>query len=260
MEPALLTAKTGLDAHRRYIEVTGNNLANLNTTGFKRDRAVFNSLSYQEIVSPGAQQTQDTNRPTGLMIGTGVRVSNTEKVFMEGSQLRTEKDLDMMIVGRGFFKVTHNDGIAYTRDGTFQLNENGEVVTPFGDLLEPAITVPEGTVSIDISSDGVISALVSGSTTPQELGQLEIATFINPAGLKPIGDNLYLETQASGAEIAGTPGSEGFGRIEQGALEASNVNVVEELVNLIGGQRAFEITSRVMETVDQMLEYFTRQT
>ena len=259
MIPALWTAKTGLDAQQTRMSVVSNNLANVNTMGFKRDRAVFEDLLYQNVRQVGAQSSQDTQLPSGLLLGTGVRTVATEKLHTQGNIIQTESSLDMAIQGRGFLQILLPDGtIAYTRDGSFQLNSEGQIVTSSGYSLQPDITVPENTLSITIGSDGVVSALVAGNIDPTELGNIELADFINPTGLQAIGQNLYRETAASGAPQTGTPGLTGLGTLVQGAVESSNVNVVEELVNMIETQRAYEMNSKAISTTDQMLQYVSQ--
>jgi flagellar basal-body rod protein FlgG len=258
MNPALWVAKTGLDAEQTRMRVIANNLANVNTTGFKRGRPVFEDLLYQNVRQVGAASSQDAVLPSGLMLGTGVRTVATEKLFFQGNVLQTDNPLDVAIQGRGFFQVLRPDGsLAYTRDGSFQINENGDIVTSSGAQLQPAITVPENTLSLTIGVNGTVSALVAGSTAPTEIGTLEIADFINPAGLQPIGENLFVESAASGAPQPGTPGLTGLGGLIQGSLESSNVNIVEELVNMIETQRAYEVNSRAISTTDEMLRFLT---
>ena len=258
MHPALWIAKTGLDAQQTQMAVITNNLANVNTTGFKRSRAVFEDLLYQTVRQPGAQSSQDSQLPSGLMLGTGVRPVATEKLFTQGNIIQTGNSLDLAITGRGFFQVLLPDGTrAYTRDGSFQLSADGELVTANGFAVDPGITVPEQTLSLTVGADGTVSVLVSGESSPSEIGQLQLADFINPAGLQPMGDNLFLETASSGNPQSGSPGDTGLGTLVQGSLESSNVNVVEELVNMIETQRAYEMNSKAIETTDQMLAFVT---
>jgi flagellar basal-body rod protein FlgG len=259
-ERALWVAKTGLDAQQTRMSVIANNLANVNTTGFKKARPVFEDLLYQNVRQVGAQSTQDTELPTGLQLGTGVRVVATEKIHTQGNILQTENSLDVAISGRGYFQVLMSNGdINYTRDGTFQLNSDGQMVTSGGLELEPGITIPNDVISITIGRDGTISVLQPGSAAPTQVGQLELADFVNPAGLEPIGENLFRESVSSGTPNLGTPGENEFGSLIQGSLETSNVNVVEELVNMIETQRAYEMNSKAISTTDQMLEYVTNQ-
>lgn len=260
MYPALWIAKTGLDAEQTRMSVISNNLANVNTTGFKRDRAVFEDLMYQNIRQSGAASTEETSLPSGLYIGTGVRTVATQKLHTQGNIIQTENSLDVAVQGNGFFQVTHPDGsIVYTRDGTFGQDSTGQVVTQNGYLLEPAITVPANTVSLTIGNDGTVSALVAGNSTPTTIGNITVAQFINPTGLEAIGDNLYRETASSGAPQVDTPGQNGSGTLLQGFLESSNVNVVEELVNMIETQRAYEMNSKAISTTDDMLAYVSQQ-
>ena len=258
MHPALWIAKTGLDAQQTQMAVITNNLANVNTTGFKRGRAVFADLLYQTVRQPGAQSSQDSQLPSGLMLGTGVRSVATEKLFTQGNIVQTGNQLDLAVNGRGFFQILLPDGTrAYSRDGSFQLSANGELVNSNGYALDPGITIPEQTQSVTIGADGTVSVLVSGESSPTEVGQLQLADFINPAGLQPMGENLFLETAASGDPQAATPGEDGVGTLVQGSLESSNVNVVEELVNMIETQRAYEMNSKAIATTDEMLAFVT---
>ena len=260
MNPALWAAKTGLDAQQTRLAVTSNNLANVSTSGFKKGRGVFEDLMYQNIRQVGAATSQDTQAPSGLHLGTGVRVVATQKLYTQGSLSQTGNPLDLAIEGRGFFQIQMPDGgTTYTRDGSFQLNPQGALVTSSGYALQPGITVPDGTRSISTGRDGTVSARVLGQPVPVQVGQLQLADFINPAGLEPLGENLLAESAASGAPQAGTPGQNGLGTTFQGALESSNVNVVEELVNMIETQRAYEMNSKAISTTDQMLEYVTNQ-
>ncbi len=256
MDRALSIAKTGLDAQQTRMALVANNLANVNTMGFKRDRGVFADLLYQNIRQPGAQSTQNSQLPSGLMLGTGVRTVATEKLFTQGNLTHTENSLDLAIQGRGFFQILQADGsFAYTRDGSFQIDSAGGVVNSEGLAMTPSITVPANTLSLTIGSDGVVSVLVAGSSTPSQIGTIQLADFINPTGLEPRGNNLFVETAASGSPQTGTPGLTGIGTLVQGALESSNVNVVEELVNMIETQRAYEMNSKAIATTDQMLQF-----
>lgn len=256
MTSALWNSKTGLDAQQMRMTVISNNLANANTTGFKRDRAVFEDLLYQNVRQPGAQSSQDTQLPTGLQLGTGVRVVATEKLFTQGNTTKTDASLDIAIQGRGFFQIQLPDGsLAYTRDGSFTLNSQGQMVNSSGYVLTPAITVPASSLSITIGVDGTVSALAPGATAPAQIGNIQLADFINETGLQARGENLFAETAASGSPTPGIPGQNGLGTVIQGALETSNVNVVEELVNMIETQRTYEINSRAIETADGMLRY-----
>ncbi|MCC5859935.1 MAG: flagellar basal-body rod protein FlgG [Ectothiorhodospiraceae bacterium] len=258
MNPALWVAKTGLDAQQTRMQVVSNNLANVNTTGFKKDRAVFEDLVYQTVRQAGGQNTQDTQLPTGLNLGTGVRVVATEKTHAQGNLVQTDNALDLAIEGRGFFQVLQNDGtVAYTRDGSFSINADGEVVTSSGQLLQPNINIPPNAQEITIGRDGTVSATVPGQAQPVQVGNIQLAEFINPAGLEPMGGNLYRETAASGDPQLGVPGLNGIGRLIQGSLESSNVNIAEELVNMIETQRAFETNTKAISSTDQMLQFIT---
>ncbi|SFR42822.1 flagellar basal-body rod protein FlgG [Marinobacter daqiaonensis] len=258
MHPALWVSKTGLSAQDTNMSTISNNLANVNTTGFKRDRAVFQDLLYQVNRQPGGLNTQNSELPSGLQLGTGVRVVGTAKQFSQGNLQVTEQPLDMAVNGRGFFQVQMPDGnIAYTRDGQFQLNSDGDIVTPDGYLLEPNITVPENATSVTIGKDGTVSAVVENQANPVNLGEIPLVDFINPQGLQAVGNNLFRETAASGNPQEGEPGIGGLGTIEQGMTEASNVEVVEELVNMITTQRAYEMNSKVVSSTDQMLQFIT---
>ena len=258
MNSSLWAAKTGLDAQQTKMSVISNNLANANTNGFKSSRAVFEDLLYQNRRQPGAQSSQDTRYASGTMLGTGVRLVATQKVFSQGVVGQTDNALDVAVNGRGFFEILLPDGsLAYTRDGSFQLNDQGELVTSSGYPVQPGISVPSGAQSITIGTDGTVSVKLQGQAAPVQQGTLQLTDFINPGGLEPRGENLYLETASSGAPQTGTPGLNGLGTITQGALEGSNVNVVEELVNMIMAQRTYEMNSKAIATSDQMLEYAT---
>jgi len=260
MYPALWIAKTGLDAQQTRMSVISNNLANVNTTGFKRDRASFEDLIYQNVRQVGANSSQDTELPSGLNLGTGVRTVATQKLHTQGNLVQTGNNLDFAIEGRGFFQILTPDGsIQYTRDGTFSLNQDGEIVSPNGYPLEPAITIPADTLSVTLGSDGTVSVLVSGDDAPTQIGNIELADFINPTGLEAMGGNLFRESLASGTPTVTTPGQDGTGTLLQGTLETSNVNVVEELVNMIETQRAYEMNSKAISTTDEMLAYVTNQ-
>lgn len=258
MNLALWAAKTGLDAQNTRMAVIANNLANVSTTGFKAGRVSFQDLMYQNVQQVGAQSTQNTQYPTGLSLGTGVRLAATEKDYSQGSVLQTNGSLDMAINGLGFFQITMPDGtLAYTRDGSFSLDSQGNVVNASGYPLSPAITIPAGAQSISIGADGTVSVTLPGSTKPTSVGQVQLATFVNDEGLQPTGNNLLVESAASGAPQVGTPGTSGIGTLQQGALETSNVNSVTELVNMIETQRAYEMNSKAINTVNQMLQFLT---
>ncbi|MEE9342589.1 MAG: flagellar basal-body rod protein FlgG [Gammaproteobacteria bacterium] len=258
MNSALWVAKTGLEAQQTRMSVISNNLANVNTTGFKRDRASFEDLLYQNVRQVGALSSQDTRIPTGLQLGTGVRTVATEKLHTVGNIINTENSLDVAIQGRGFFQVLMPDGnVGYSRDGSFKMDSSGQLVTSNGYLIQPAITVPANAISLTIGSDGIVSAQIPGAVAPTQLGNIQTADFINPTGLQPVGENLFLETASSGAPSTGAPGLNGRGSVIQGSLESSNVNVVEELVNMIETQRAYEMNSKAIATTDQMLQYIS---
>ena len=260
MNPALWAAKTGLDAQQTRMAVTSNNLANVGTTGFKKGRAVFEDLLYQNVRQVGAATSQDTLAPTGLSLGTGVRVVATEKSFTQGNLSQTGNAFDVAISGRGFFQVLLPDGtMGYTRDGSFNVNAQGELVTASGYAVQPGITIPDGAQSVSIGKDGTVSVQIAGQAAATQVGSLQLFDFINPAGLQPRGENMYVESAASGTATSGTPGLNGLGMVEQGSLEASNVNVVDELVNMIETQRAYEMNSKAISTTDRMLEYVTQQ-
>lgn len=260
MYPALWIAKTGLDAQQTRMSVIANNLANVNTTGFKRDRAAFEDLIYQNIRQVGAQSSEDTQLPSGLALGTGVQTVATQKLHTQGNIVNTDNAFDFAVEGKGYFQVLHPDGsIVYTRDGNFSLSSAGQMVTSNGYAVEPAITIPANTLSVTVGSDGVVSALVAGSSAPTQVGTLTLADFINPSGLEAIGKNLFRETAASGAPAATSPGTDGLGTLVQGALEGSNVNVVTELVNMIETQRAYEMNSKAISTTDDMLSFISNQ-
>lgn len=259
MMNALWVSKTGLSAQDTQLSTISNNLANVATVGFKRDRVNFEDLLYQIRRQPGAQSSENNQLPSGLQIGTGVRVVSTQKEFTEGSLQITDNALDVAINGRGFFEILLPDGTtAYTRNGEFQLSRDGEVVNSDGLVIQPAITVPAGAKSVTIGKDGTVSVVLPGEATAQQIGQLTTTDFINPAGLEAMGGNLFLETTASGSPTNGTPGLDGLGTLVQSSLENSNVQVVEELVNMITTQRAYEMNAKVISTSDQMLGYITQ--
>ena len=258
MNPALWAAKTGLDAQQTRMAVVSNNLANVNTTGFKKSRAVFEDLLYQNVRQVGAATSQDTQAPSGMSLGTGVRVVATEKTYTQGNLSQTGNSLDLAINGRGFFQILLPDGtLAYTRAGDFQLSSQGQLVTASGYVVQPGISIPQGAQSISIGADGVVSVLLAGQSTPTQVGSLQLADFVNPTGLQARGENLLLETAASGTAQPGTPGQSGLGLLEQGAIERSNVNVVDEMVAMIEPQRAYEMNTKAIQTTDQMLQYLS---
>ncbi|MGA7800100.1 MAG: flagellar basal-body rod protein FlgG [Gammaproteobacteria bacterium] len=256
MNQSLWVAKTGLDAQQTQMAVISNNLANVNTTGYKSSRASFESLLYQNARQVGAQSSQNTQLPTGLELGTGVQTVGTEKLFTQGNLVQTGNSLDVAIQGRGFFQVLKPDGtLAYSRDGSFKLDSTGQLVTSNGYVVQPAITVPSGAQSVTIGTDGVVSAKLPGSASPTQIGTLQLADFVNPGGLQPVGQNLYEETASSGAPSTGNPSLNGLGTVVQGSLETSNVNVVSQLVDMIETQRAYEMNSKAISTTDQMMQY-----
>ena len=256
MYSAMWVAKSGLDAQQLRLSVISNNLANVSTNGFKRSRAVFEDLLYQNVRQVGAQSSQDTQLPSGLALGTGVRMVATEKIHTQGNLVQTNNSLDVAIQGRGYFQVLAPDGgLAYSRNGAFQMNSQGQVVTAQGYLVQPAISVPSNATSLTIGSDGTVSALTPGSATPTQIGNLQLADFVNPTGLQAVGENLFKESGSSGSPQIGTPNANGLGGVIQGSLETSNVNVVEELVDMIEAQRAYELNSKAIATTDQMLQY-----
>ncbi len=253
---ALWVAKTGLDAQQTRLRVVANNLANVNTTGFKRDRAIFEDLLYQNVRQVGAQTTQNTQYPSGFYLGTGVRTVASEKLHTQGNITLTENALDVAVDGRGYFQILRPDGtLAYTRDGSFKMDLNGQLVTASGLLLQPVITIPQGAQSISIGRDGTVSVSVAGQAAPTQVGSIQLVDFVNPTGLEPIGQNLFIESAASGAPQAGTAGQNGLGELVQGSLETSNVNSVEELVNMIETQRAYEMNSKAISAADEMMQF-----
>ncbi len=259
-ERALWVAKTGLDAQQTRMAVIANNLANVNTTGYKKSRAIFEDLIYQNVRQAGAQSSQNTELPTGLQIGTGVRTVATEKLHTQGNMQQTDNSLDVAVNGRGFFQILMPNGdVNYTRDGSFKVDSTGQMVTSGGMLLEPNVTIPNDALSVSIGRDGTVSVVQPGSADSVQIGQIQLADFINPAGLNPVGENLFTETVASGAPVIGTPGEDEFGGVFQGSLETSNVNVVEELVSMIETQRAYEMNSKAISTTDEMLSFVTQQ-
>lgn len=257
---ALHVARTGLDAQNTRMRVIANNLANVNTTGFKRDRASFETLAYQHQIVAGARSDAENRYATGLNLGTGVRVGSTARIDTQGSLTVTNNALDVAIQGNGYFQVQMPDGTtAFTRAGDFNRSAEGQMVTSEGLPVIPNIQFPENVTGITIGTDGTVSATVAGDSEPTELGRLEIATFVNPAGLQSMGDNLLRETAASGAPIVGAGGEEGRGFIRQGSLENSNVNIVEELVDMIETQRAYEVNSKMISATDEMLQFVNQQ-
>jgi flagellar basal-body rod protein FlgG len=252
---ALHTAATGMMAQELNVQVISNNVANMRTTGFKRQRVNFQDLLYEQHRRAGTPTSEQNNQiPAGVFVGSGVKTVSTPRIMGQGNVSPTEKSYDMAIRGEGFFRISLPDGrTAYTRDGTFDLDSQGRLVTAEGNLIDPGITVPNNSTSVSISAQGVVSALTPGNPQPQQLGQITLARFINKTGLESVGDNLFIETAASGPAIDGTPGSEGFGNVQQGYVEESNVNAVTEISSLIAAQRAYELNARVITASDQML-------
>jgi flagellar basal-body rod protein FlgG len=256
---SLWIAKTGLDAQQTQLDVISNNLANVSTNGYKRTRAVFEDLLYQTLRQPGAASSQQTTIPSGLMLGTGVRPIATEHIFTQGSLQKTENTLDLAINGPGFFQIQMPDGtLSYTRDGAFQMDSTGQVVTSSGYPLSPAITIPSNTTSITISRDGIVSVMTAGATAVTQVGTIQLASFVNVGGMQSVGENLYVETASSGTPTPNTPGTNGTGLLNQGYVETSNVNVAEELVSMIQTQRAYELNSKAIQTSDAMLGRLTQ--
>jgi flagellar basal-body rod protein FlgG len=254
MMRALWTAATGMEAQQLHIDTIANNLANVNTHGFKKSRIDFEDLLYQTIREPGGTVAAGLVMPTGIQVGLGVKTAAIAKDFAQGAFEQTENPLDMAIEGNGFFRLLMPDGsIAYTRDGAFKLDNTGRVVSSDGFPLDPEIVIPEGAQSISVGTDGTVSVMVAGSTTPDEVGQVQISTFLNPSGLRSVGKNNYLPSGSSGEPLDGSPGDEGFGVVMQGFLESSNVQIVDEMVAMIVAQRAFETNSRAIQAADEML-------
>lgn len=257
---ALHVARTGLDAQNTRMQVIANNLANVNTTGFKRDRAAFETLTYQMVTAPGAKASGENLYATGLNLGTGVKMTGTARIDTQGTLTNTNNALDLAIEGAGYFQVLMPDGrTGYTRAGDFNLSPEGTVVTPSGMPLQPQIQVPNGATSITIGNDGTVSAMLPGQNEATELGKIETARFVNPAGLQSLGNNLLAETSASGAAQTGAAGLDGRGTISSGSLESSNVNVVEELVDMIETQRAYEVNSKMIQATDEMMKNANQQ-
>lgn len=254
MQRAMWSAASGMAAQQTQVDVIANNLANVNTNGFKRSRAEFADLFYQSVHAPGSNVTANTRRPTGIQIGLGSKAGGIKKVFEQGNARQTGNDLDMMIQGAGFFRIQLEDGtFAYTRDGSFTKSDTGDMVTATGALLDPGINIPDGVTTIEIGRDGTVSTF-DGTNGEQLVGEITIVNFINPAGLRSLGDNMYAETAASGVPTEGTPGQDGLGSLLGQAVEVSNVSIVTELVDLISAQRAYELNSRAIQTSDEMLQ------
>lgn len=255
MIKSLWIAKTGLTAQQMNMDIISNNLANVSTSGFKRQRAVFEDLLYQTVRQPGAQSSEQTALPSGLQIGTGVRPVATERIHSQGNLEATDNSSDVAINGQGFFQVLLPDGTqAYTRNGAFQVNQNGQLVTAAGYEIQPTINIPSNAIKMTVARDGVVNVTLANQSTQVQVGQLTLHTFINDTGLESMGENLYLETESSGAPTENTPGLNGAGLLYQGYTETSNVNVAEELVNMIQVQRAYEINSKAISASDQMLQ------
>lgn len=256
---SLWISKTGLDAQQIQMDVIANNLANVSTNGFKRSRAVFEDLLYQTLRQPGAQSSQQTQIPSGLQIGTGVRPVAAERIHTQGNLQLTSNQLDVAIQGAGFFQVQMPDGTtAYSRDGSFQMDSQGQLVTSSGFPIQPALTIPANAINVSIGRDGIVSVTQPGVAAPVQIGSLQLATFINPAGLQSLGENLYQETASSGTPSTNVPGTNGSGLLNQNYVETSNVNVVEEMVNMIQTQRAYEINSKAITTSNEMLQKLTQ--
>ncbi|GLQ48871.1 flagellar basal-body rod protein FlgG [Dyella flava] len=261
MFSSLWIAKTGLDAQQTEMDVISNNLANASTTGFKASRASFQDLMYQNEGQPGGQTTEQTEAPSGLLLGTGVKVVGSEKLFTQGAITQTGNSLDVAVQGNGFIQVSLPDGtVAYTRDGSLHEDSTGQLVTADGYPLVPSITLPANVNSVTIGTDGTVSTTANGSTTPTQIGVIQLANFINPAGLEAMGQNLYLETESSGTAQTGQPGVNGMGTLAQGSLESSNTNTVEEMVNMIEAQRTYEMNSKSISAVDDMLQFVINKT
>ena len=252
---SLWIAKTGMEAQQTQLDAISNNLANVSTNGYKKSHAVFEDLMYQNLRQAGGNSSEQTVLPTGLQMGLGTRAVATARSFTQGNLQQSTNPLDVAVKGNGFFQVQMPDGTTgYTRDGSFQVSSQGQLVTNNGYVVNPGITIPTNAQSVTIGADGTVSVAIPGQATPQTIGQLQLANFVNPAGLEPKGQNIYAETAASGTPTAGTPGANGMGQLQQGFVETSNVNVVEELVSMIQTQRAYELNSKAISTSDQMLQ------
>jgi len=262
MDLALAIAKSGMEAQHQNLEIISHNLANASTTSFKKSRAEFQDLPYNMIRQPGAPTTTETNGPNGIMMGSGTKLVGNSKIYSDGSAIITNRPLDVAIQGRGFLQVQipNGGGYAYTRAGNLQINETGQLTLPNGYVVQPPITLPTQFTNLTISKDGIVSASTPGNNMPQQIGQLQLADFVNADALQPMGENLYLETTSSGTVTLGNPDNEGYGVLSQNQLEGSNVNVVEEMVNLIEAQRAFEVTSKAVSAVDSMMDDLNRTT
>jgi len=255
MNRSLWIAKSGMEGQQFKLDTIANNLANVGTNGFKRGGVVFEDLMYDNLRQPGAASGEQSTLPTGLQVGLGTRVAASTRNFSQGNLQQSGNNLDIAIKGQGFFQIQMSDGsTGFSRDGAFQLDAAGQMVTSDGNVLQPGITIPANAQNVTIAANGTVSVTVPGQATPQQVGQLQLASFVNPSGLEPRGQNLYAETAASGAPNAGAPGAEGLGNLLQGYVEGSNVNVVEELVSMIATQRAYELNSKAIQTTDQMLQ------
>jgi len=252
---SLWISKTGMEAQQTQLDTIAHNLANVSSNGFKRGHVVFEDLIYQNLRQAGANSSEQTQLPTGLQVGLGVRPVATSRIFSQGNLQQTTNNLDIAIKGNGFFQIQMPDGtVGYTRDGSFQVDANGQLVTNSGYVVQPGITIPANAQNVTIAADGTVTASMPGQAAPQNIGQLQLASFVNPAGLDPLGSNLFAETAASGGPSTGSPQSNGLGALQQGYVETSNVNVVEELVAMIQTQRAYELNSKAIQTSDQMLQ------
>jgi flagellar basal-body rod protein FlgG len=259
MMQSLAVVRTGLEGEQTKMDVISNNLANINTAGFKKMRPIFNDLLYQNQTQPGGFTSQATNYPSGLQQGTGANVVATEPIVTQGSLEQTGNALDLAINGAGYFQILMPSGqLAYTRDGSFQMSSTGQVVTASGNPLQPPITVPRGALSVTVGTDGTVSAMIQGQANPSQVGLIQLANFVNPAGLQNMGSNLATQTQASGSPITGTPTQNGLGTLAQGYLEGSNVSVVDEMIDMIATQRAYELNTQAAKNVDEMLGYLTQ--
>ena len=255
MMRSLWISKTGMEAQQTQLDTISNNLANVSTNGYKRSHAVFEDLMYQNLRQAGANNSEQATLPTGLQVGLGTRAVATSRMFSQGNLQQTGNSLDLAVRGQGFFQIQLADGTTgYTRDGSFQVSPQGQLVTNNGEVVAPGITIPAGAQGLTVGADGTVSVSIAGQTAPQAVGQLQLANFVNPAGLEPRGQNIFTETAASGAASTGAPGQNGMGAMTQGFVETSNVNVVEELVAMIQTQRAYELNSKAIQTSDQMLQ------
>jgi flagellar basal-body rod protein FlgG len=255
MMRSLWISKTGMEAQQTQLDTISNNLANVSTNGYKRSHAVFEDLMYQNLRQAGSNNSEQATLPTGLQVGLGTRAVATSRMFTQGNLQQTGNSLDLAVRGQGFFQVQLADGTTgYTRDGSFQVSAQGQLVSNNGEIIAPGITIPAGAQGITVGADGTVSVSIAGQAAPQSVGQLQLANFVNPAGLEPRGQNIFTETAASGAASTGAPGQNGMGAMTQGFVETSNVNVVEELVAMIQTQRAYELNSKAIQTSDQMLQ------